>query len=222
MAPSHAYLPRPCHALQASAAGNSDAKRVYRREAQLQQLVLVGAKLLTNSSTYLPAARKAVLRSLASSVVPTTAGRRLLGDATVQALGQCAWAGRAEGCSLLVTSPVQPRPNAYMHNISLELTPCARPPPLPLADFTSGALVQQLVQIANTLAAASIPPAELTTLSSAVLEAVANSMAAMNSLIETSDSVEAVQKVGGHGSSWLLVAGLGSSRHAQLQVCIGK
>ena len=75
--------------LQASASGNSTAKRVFRREVQLQQLVLVGAKLLTNSSSYHATARKAVLQSIASSVAPTTAtGRRLLADATVQSLGE--------------------------------------------------------------------------------------------------------------------------------------
>lgn len=71
-----------------------------------------------------------------------------------------------------------------------------------LADLNSGALITQLVQLANTLAAASIPSTELTTLSSAVLDAVANSMAAMNALIETSSSVEDVMKVCGLVGSW--------------------
>lgn len=78
----------PTPPLQAAAAGDSDSQRVYRREVQVQQVVLVGAKLLTGNSSYHPTARKALLRSLANIVAPTSAGRRLLADAAVESLGE--------------------------------------------------------------------------------------------------------------------------------------
>ena len=89
---SHATFPTaataPAPGPQAATVGNADAKRVYRREAQLQQVVLVGAKFLTKNTATLGAARTAMLQSLAAQVAPAAAGRRLLADATVQSLGK--------------------------------------------------------------------------------------------------------------------------------------
>ncbi len=74
--------------LQAAIAGSGDANHVYRREVQLEQVVLLGAYLLTDNSTYLPVARKAVLASLAESAAPTAGSRRLLADTAAQPLSE--------------------------------------------------------------------------------------------------------------------------------------
>ena len=57
--------------------------------------------------------------------------------------------------------------------------------------------MQSLIQSAATLATSSIPAEQLTTVTPAMLEAVANSIAALNAIVATSSSVEDVQKVGG-------------------------
>ena len=56
--------------------------------------------------------------------------------------------------------------------------------------------MQQLIEQAHQLAAATIPSADLTALDASVLAAAANGIAAMNSIIETSTSVTDIQKVG--------------------------
>lgn len=66
------------------------------------------------------------------------------------------------------------------------------------ADLNQAALVQSLITQANALAT-SIPTSELTTLTAAMLEAVANSIAAMNAIIANSNSVDDVMKVRGGG-----------------------
>lgn len=57
--------------------------------------------------------------------------------------------------------------------------------------------MQQLLAQASALA--TIPSADKTVLTAAILEAVANSIAAMNAIIAESTSTADVQKVGGHG-----------------------
>ncbi len=58
-----------------------------------------------------------------------------------------------------------------------------------------------MLQLANQLADASIAPADLIPIEGGVLQAVANAIAAMNTIIETSPTIDAVQQVG-RRSSW--------------------
>ena len=86
--------------VQAAIAGNSDGKRLYRRENQVAQLTLVAAKLLTKNDAYLPVVRKAVLKALSGQIMGSGRRRLLTADAaSVQAIvgkrgrGQVALAG---------------------------------------------------------------------------------------------------------------------------------
>lgn len=67
----------------------------------------------------------------------------------------------------------------------------------PLADLTQGSAIQSLLQTANAIASGSIPAADLTALTADMLAAVANAIAALNSIIETSTDVTQIQKVRG-------------------------
>lgn len=78
------------------------------------------------------------------------------------------------------------------------------PPPHP-ADLTSGSLIESLIQSAAALATSSIPAEQLTTITPALLEAVANSIASLNAIVVSSTSVADIQKVGASGVAlgWL-------------------
>ena len=190
---------------------------MYRREVQLQQVALVGAALLTDTAS-LPAARKAVLQSLADTADPTAGGRRLLLQTTGQLLSE-----HGLRVGLIPSWPPQSTPMAYSFFLSSWLesgsgccpgcgslkgslrlsTALSCHPPMCTswaADLTESASVTSILELAAQLAEA--PPPTAGTPSDAVVQAVASAIATMNAIIEASTTVDAIQEVSPGGSCW--------------------
>lgn len=64
------------------------------------------------------------------------------------------------------------------------------------ADLSAGTVVEQLLQLSNSIvASAGVPSTQLTDITPATLAAVANAIAALNAVIATSTDVTQIQKV---------------------------